>query len=177
MIQYVALLRGINVGGKRKLLMKDLKQLFNKLGFRNIITFIQSGNVIFEYKSTNNSTLETSISEAILKQFNYDVPVIVRSQEEWNDLIQSNPFINEDINKLHLILLQDSPPQESISKLNKIKSPDDQFVIDNQHIYILCHGPFHKTKFTNASIEKHLKLSATTRNWKTISKINGLMSK
>ncbi|TRX62378.1 DUF1697 domain-containing protein [Carboxylicivirga sp. M1479] len=177
MIQYVALLRGINVGGKRKLLMKDLKQLFIKLGFRNIITYIQSGNVIFEYKATSNSTLETSISEAISEQFDYDVPVIVRNKKEWNGLTQSNPFIREDINKLHLILLQDSPPQESISMLNKMKSPNDQFVIGNQHIYLLCHGPFHKTKFTNTSIEKHLKLSATTRNWKTISKINGLMSK
>tara|TARA_R110001583_G_scaffold54526_2_gene166787 strand:+ start:836 stop:1393 length:558 start_codon:yes stop_codon:yes gene_type:complete len=177
--KYIALLRGINVGGKRKLLMADLKALFSKLGFSNIITYIQSGNVVFESdKDEKNIKLASQIEIAILDHFKLDVPIMVRKASEWEQIISDNPFLNDKdigIERLHLTLLDAIPEQAQIAELKQIVLDSEQFEVIGQEVFLCCKDKFSsKSKMTNTLFEKKFKCKSTSRNWKTVMKLSEL---
>ena len=115
MTKYISILRGINVGGKRKILMADLRELYQSLGFENIITYIQSGNVIFDSKKKNaGSAFTKKIKAAIFEKYGFDVPVIIRSVEEIKNIIESNPYLKKEgvqIENLCVTFLSDVPAE------------------------------------------------------------------
>lgn len=168
----IAILRGINVGGKRKILMADLKALCEELGLEQIKTYIQSGNVIFNSKK-ENTELEDLLENAIAEKFGFIVPVIVRNSSEFETSISKNPFFkkNADINRLHLTFLKEKPKNEYLEKVLSYHSDPDKFKIDEKEVFIFCEGKYHKTKLNNNFFEKKLKVGVTTRNWKTILKL------
>jgi len=177
--KYIALLRGINVGGKRKLLMADLKALFSKLGFSNIITYIQSGNVVFESdKDEKNIKLASQIETAIQEHFKLDVPVMIKKTNEWKQIISDNPFLNDKnigIERLHLTLLDGIPEQDQIDDLKQIKLDSEQFEVIGQEVFLCCKDKFSsKSKMTNTLFEKKFKCKSTSRNWKTVMKLSEL---
>ena len=180
MTKHIALLRGINVGGKRKVLMADLKILFSKLGYTNCITYIQSGNIIFDTDGQkNNSQLAETIQKAILDHYQLKVPVMVRKLNEWMQTIKENPFFNNSsisIDRLHLTLLDKNPEEELISKLRTMDLGSDEFVVIGQDVFICCEGKYSQSKLTNTLFEKKLDCQATTRNWKTVLKLSELCS-
>ena len=181
MTKLIAILRGINVGGKRKILMSDLGDLFESMGFKNVVTYIQSGNVIFD-KSGNLSTLKISnqIEKAIKEKFGFDVPVILISSRAISDAVTSNPYYKEkgvDTNQLHLTFLKELPSDENRILTESYNYEPDKFIIDGQNVFILCRGKYHKSKLTNSFFEKRLETTATTRNWKTVLKLLELSSK
>ncbi len=170
----IALLRGINVGGNRKILMKDLKTLMEKCGFRSVKTYIQSGNVIFENsENISNKKIGQLIKNAILDAFGHDVPTIVIDAKEIEIVKNENPFLlrDVDISSLHVTFLHDTPEQEHVSQLNQFEFGDDKFSIASNCIYLLCQKPYHKSKLSNNLFEKKLNVGATTRNWKTVLKL------
>ncbi len=171
----VAILRGINVGGNRKILMADLKLLFEELGFSNIVTYIQSGNVLFN-SNTENELLADRIEQAIKANFGFDVPVIVRSANELKKAIEANPFYDAeaDVNKLHLTFLKEKPTAENLQHTVSYNYEPDKFVIDGKEVFIFCENKYHESKLTNIFFEKKLKVGATTRNWKTVLKLMAL---
>ncbi|MGZ2368399.1 DUF1697 domain-containing protein [Ancylomarina sp. YFZ004] len=175
MTKYIALLRGINVGGKRKLLMADLKNLFAKLGLSNCITYIQSGNVIFEMlKDDANQTLANKIQQAISAKYELEVPVMVRKYIEWEQVILDNPFFKDksiSIDRLHLTLLDKEPDLDRIIDLKKKDFGTDQFEVVGHHVFLCCTDKYSKTKMTNGLFEKKFDCKATTRNWKTVMKL------
>ncbi|NQU33219.1 MAG: DUF1697 domain-containing protein [Bacteroidetes bacterium] len=179
MTTYISVLRGINVGGKRKILMADLKKLYLSLGFQNITTYIQSGNVIFDYPtSTDNENFENNIQEAILQLYGFDVPVIIRKSEELQQIFNSNPFIKTedfDINKLHLTFLKKKPEKENIDGLALIDTSPGKYQIIDKDIYIYCNGRTIDSKLTNKLFENKLKVRATNRNWNTVTKLHELI--
>lgn len=166
----IGILRGINVGGKRKVLMEDLRNLCENLGLEKVQSYIQSGNLIFN-SATQNSELENILEKAIFSQFGFKIPVIVRDQKELEASIESNPFEKSDINKLHLTLLKEISAQESIQAIEDFNSEPDKFVIQEKDIYIVCENKYHKSKLSNNFFEKKLQVVATTRNWKTLTKL------
>ena len=171
----VAILRGINVGGKRKILMADLKSLCEKLGWKEVSTYIQSGNIIFKSEKENRE-LEDELAKGISEHFGFDVPVLVRSSEELQNSVEQNPFYNSeaDISKLHFTFLKDKPEAEELQVIKSHSFEPDQFAIDNQGIFIYCEGKYHESKLTNNFFERQLKIGATTRNWKTVMKLSEL---
>lgn len=168
----IAVLRGINVGGKRRILMVDLKSLCEKLGWQNVESYIQSGNLIFN-SDKPNSELENDLEKAIEERFGFSVPVIVRSSKELKSSIEKNPFDDESasIDQLHLTLLKEKPAQENTELIQNYVSEPDSFQIIDKDVFILCKGKYHKTKLTNNFFEKKLLTGATTRNWKTVLKL------
>jgi uncharacterized protein (DUF1697 family) len=177
--KYIALLRGINVGGKRKLLMADLKALFSRLGFSNTVSYIQSGNVVFESeKGDNNIELAKKIETAIQEHFKLDVPVMVRKASEWKQIVSANPFLNDKsigIERLHLTLLDETPEDPQIDDLKQIVLDSDQFEVIGQEVFLCCKDKFSsKSKMTNSLFEKKFKCKATNRNWKTVMKLSEL---
>ncbi|NLP56645.1 DUF1697 domain-containing protein [Lutibacter sp. B1] len=174
MVTYIALLRGINVSGHNKLKMTDLKQCFIDLGYTNITTYIQSGNVIFQSNKLETKHIENKISKVIATNFNYEINVLVLTKDDLLLIYNSNPFLqNEGIDstKLHVTLLNDTPNLDNLHQINHLKNNNDEFVILNKTIYVHCPNGYGKTKLTNNLFEKKLNSKATSRNWKTISKL------
>jgi len=171
----VAILRGINVGGKRKILMVDLKALFEDLGFTDIITYIQSGNVIFNsVEETSNTELSDKIEKAITEKYGFEVPVIVRTASELKKAVSINPFLQKDevnIDRLFLTFLKNTAHEEYRLKTEILDFNPDKFSIKDEHVFIFCAGKYHQSKLTNNFFESKLKTRATTRNWKTVMKL------
>ena len=168
----IGILRGINVGGKRKILMADLKTLCENLGWENVSTYIQSGNLIFN-SDKPNTELEHDLEKAITDNYNFDVQVIVRTAKELNNSIIKNPFLKEgdDIKQLHLTFLKEKPNTEQTEKILTFSHEPDRFKIIDEDAFISCSGKYHESKLTNNFFEKQLKIGATTRNWKTVMKL------
>lgn len=169
----IAILRGINVGGARKILMADLKSLLEALGYTEVSTYIQSGNVFFKASETAHQKLENAIEKAIKDQYGFDVPVIVRTAKELECAVESNPFYHEetDVNKLHLTFLKAQPEIENKKLTESYSYEPDQFEIIGNDVFIYCENKYHQSKLTNNFFEKKLKVGATTRNWKTVLKL------
>lgn len=179
MQKYIALLRGINVGGKRKIKMVDLKESLGQLKFLNIITYIQSGNVIFQSDEPDVVKLADKIHDSILKDFDLEVPVQVFSKDSWSDLLVSNPYFKtgeEDISKMHVTFLATTPTKEKLSFVDNYNACDDQLEIRSLRVYLFLPNGYGRTKLNNSFFESKLKVPATTRNWKTISKLDELSS-
>ena len=178
-MRYISILRGINVGGNRKILMAALKSALEKVGFQDVQTYIQSGNVIFDSKETDNRMLEVQIQEIIAETFGFDVPVIVRTSGEWAESIVNNPFLKEndqDIEKLHLTFLKDQPSSENLEKISSLEFLPDRFQVVGKEVFVYCKNGYGRSKITNDFFEKKLKVQATTRNWKTVLKLHEMVN-
>ena len=174
MKKYISILRGINVGGKRKILMADLRNSLKAIGFQNVETYIQSGNMIFEAEENQNKTFAQAIQSSIFKSHGFDVPVIVRTLSELKKAQDQNPFLkgkDPGINQLHLTFLSEIPSPENLTKIKAYDYCPDQFEIVENNAFIKIPGKYHKSKLTNVFFEKKLDLQATTRNWKTVLKL------
>lgn len=176
-MKYIAFLRGINVSGKNSIKMAALKAMFQTLGFNNVETYIQSGNVIFEFDACDTVSLEVKIKEEIDKTFGFHVETIVRTIEELINIISNNPLLveaNIEIDKLHVTLLLNKP-EEAIESLNLKKEENEKYIIRGKEIYLYCPNGYGNTKLNNTILEKKLKVAATTRNWKTMNKLLEMM--
>jgi len=174
-VRYVVLLRGINVGGKNKIKMIELKNMFESISFKNVKTYIQSGNVIFDYDFIDYIKLANQIEKKISENFGFSVKAVVRREDEFRKIVNNNPFLNEpgiEIDKLHVVLMENIPDPELVLLLDVKKEENERFVIISKEIYLYCPNGYGKTRLNNSMFEKKLKISATTRNWKTIKNIN-----
>ena len=167
MKKYIVLLRGINVSGKNKLPMEELRDLLNDLGFQNVQTYIQSGNIILDSDKGKSVTCNT-IKEGIQNKFGYDVPVIARTITEWKKGIASYPFSTENTKIVAFVFLNKKVYE---AKIDVKKIDQDKYLIDNDMVYIHCPSGFGKTKLANKLFEKKLNVTATTRNYNTTLKL------
>ena len=172
---YISVLRGINVSGQKKILMTDVKAIYEKLGFKDVKTYIQSGNVVFKSeKKLPETEAAQKIEDAIQKKYDFHVPVIIRSLPEIKKVIESNPFLQQkdvDLKKLHVTFLSEIPSEESVKNLENLSFSPDQFIINEKEIYLHIPESYGLTKLSNSFFEKKLKVKATTRNWNTINKL------
>jgi len=180
MTVYIALLRGINVGGKNKMKMADLKGLFESLGLARVETYIQSGNVIFE-SNENEGNLKQQIEHAIQSTLDLSATVILRTAAEFERLILNLPFTEEEVSSaesansegesLYAAILSQAPSPEMLDYLTAFANKGDQLRIINRDIYLLFDHSIRNSRLAN-NLAK-LGAAYTVRNWKTI---NGLYS-
>jgi uncharacterized protein (DUF1697 family) len=170
---YVALLRGINVGGKNSLPMKDLAEIFEKAGCSHVTTYIQSGNVVFKADAKLAQKISDVISKEIKKGFKLDVPVVVRSAKELMKVSKSNPFFKKGgtIDTVHVAFLLHTPQKTAIQSLDAKRSPGDAFEVVGSEVYMHCPNGFGRTKLTNQYFDSKLATTSTVRNWKTVLKL------
>jgi uncharacterized protein (DUF1697 family) len=175
MTNKIALLRGINVGGRRKILMAELRELLTNIGFVDVKTYIQSGNIFFNLsQEMSDAEISKAIEKLILDHYGFEVPAVVRSVVDIQNAIANNPFYEgneEDITHLHLTFLKEKPSAENLAKTETYNYEPDLFAIKDKDVFLSCHGKYHKSKLTNSFFEKKLKVSTTTRNWKTVLKL------
>ena len=174
---YISLLRGINVSGQKKIIMKDLKALYASLGFENVVTYIQSGNVIFKSNQSEDVLIEL-IEKAIANKYGFDVPVQIRSASEFEQIVKSSPFTELDLveegTRVMVTFLASPPSTESVAKLMTYVKEPERLIIVRREVYLHCPNGYGKTKLSNVFIENKLKVKATTRNWKSVTKLHEL---
>ena len=173
---YVALLRGINVGGKNKLPMKDLAALFVGVGATDVSTYIQSGNVIFRARPAIARSIVAAVTAGIAQQFGHRVPVVLRTAEELADAIEHNPYIAQGVDEsaLHLLFLADNPTAEGLAKLDPVRSAPDEYIVRGRDVYFNLKTGAADTKLTNAYFDSRLATVSTGRNWRTVLKLREL---
>lgn len=169
MTTYIAILRGINVSGAKTIKMEALRITFQKLDFENVVTYIQSGNVVFNSVENNTMQLVDKIAAAIQTDFGFDVLVIVLSAAELQSIFKNNPLNDgtRDTAFLHVTFLAEKPAAFNFSEIEARKQGDEAIVIDGKAVYLYCPHGYGKTKLTNTFLESKLKVAATTRNWRT----------
>lgn len=173
-MNYVCLLRGINVSGKNIIKMDALKNLFQNMGAQNITTYIQSGNVVFEYPEINSSIIEEQIADQIFSDFGLEVPVMVLTQQKLKQIVDENPFAQDktkEISFLHVTFLSDKPNAGNKEIILKNKAEAEDISLTDEAVYLYCPKGYGHTKLNNNFIENKLKVQATTRNWKTTLKL------
>jgi len=167
---YIALLRGINVGGHRKILMKDLRELLHTLEFKNIQTYIQSGNVVFHSKK-DSKTNGIEIKDAIKGHFGFDISVIVKTDQELQDIFKDCPFQINEKEKSYFMLLDKKPDEIGLKEVLRKSFDNEKVSITNNCIYFYSAVGYGRTKFNANFFEKKLKVNATARNYKTMLKL------
>lgn len=174
---YLALLRGINVGGNNKLPMNDLRDLFVGAGCRDVRTYIQSGNVIFVTDPHVIASLPGIISTQIAERFGFRAPVVVRTAAQIDDVVRHNPFVAEGAaaETLHVLFLADPPHARRVADLDPDRSPPDTFIVRGQEIYPRLPNGAARTRLSNAYFDTKLATTSTGRNWRTVTALRTLM--
>jgi len=178
---YIALLRGINVGGHNKIIMAELRSSLEQLGLQNVKTYIQSGNILFESDETEE-LLQTKIHDAIKEDFGVSSVVVIRTAEEIQQIVSQSPFSEQEISEadlsckgecLHVALLPTAPSKANSDKFLSYVNERELSVINGRDVYLLFFDSIRIAKLGNNL--KKLEVPATVRNWKTLMKLSSMV--
>ncbi len=173
---HVALLRGINVGGKNKLPMKELVAVFQAAGGDEVRTYIQSGNVVFRAPPSVAGGVAPAVMQGIADRYGYRVPVIVRTAEALRVVVDANPFVKagRDPKILHVAFLAARPSDSDIARLDPQRSPPDELAIAGREVYLCFPNGVARTKLTNDYFDRQLSTTSTLRNWRTVLQLRAM---
>jgi uncharacterized protein (DUF1697 family) len=172
---YIALLRGINVGGHKRIKMADLKKLFESMGLRKVKTYIQSGNVLFESEE-EAEVLGRKMEDEIKNEFGFSVTVVLRTASELEQIIENCPFTTDNLpegESVQVAFLAGTPTEEGIYYLKTYNSNPDEYQIIGNDVYLFFHQSILDSKL--ATQLPKLGVQATVRNWKTVSKLASMV--
>lgn len=173
---YIALFRGINVGGKHILSMKDIVAILDTMNYENIQTYIQSGNVVFQSKDKVSEKSAGEIGKLILDKKGFEPKVLLLSLEELQNAIANNPFATDNGKALHFFFLESQPDEPSMEQLESIKVKSEEFMLSNNVFYLYAPDGIGRSKLA-AGAEKALGVPITARNWNTVSALISLAEK
>ena len=180
MVTFVSLFRGINVGGNQKVPMNELKALHEVLGFKDVVTYIRSGNVVFTGENADVSHIATQISDAFVQQFGFQVSVMVRSATELAEIIARNPLQTQALNEpkwLVVLLLAACPASTALEDLQQAYHGPEEMRLIGQELYVFYPEGIGRSKLTLSLIEKKLRTAGTGRNWNTILQLQKLVQR
>ncbi len=173
-MKHLALLRGINVSGHNMIKMEALKAALEAIGFTNVVTYIQSGNVFVETEEESSFGVGFKIKQEIFKTFGHEVPVIVIGKNDLELCFKNNPFLKQkdvDTKKLYVAFISKELSSSAINELKISQFKPDEAVIDGNRIFIKYDIGAGKTRLDQKYIEKKLNVTATIRNWNTVTKL------
>lgn len=176
----VSLFRGINVGGNRAIRMNELKDLHESLGLKDIVTYIQSGNVVFTSDDKDLAQLPAKIEDSFAQKFGFHVNVMVRTADGLNDIIANNPFLNQPTKEskwVVVLFLTTRPESTALEDLQRTYTGPEELFLIGQQLYIYYPNGIGRSKLTLSLIEKKLKTNGTGRNWNTILQLQKMMQR
>jgi uncharacterized protein (DUF1697 family) len=170
---YVSLLRGINVSGRNRISMADLRALYETHGHDEVSTYVQSGNVVSHSKVRSAATVGRAIERAIADDLGLDVTVLVRTPAQLATLVDANPLIRDGVDpaKLHVTFLASKPARAAVAALAGRRYAPDECEVVGDAVYVVCPNGYGRTKINNTYLERVLGVAATTRNWKTVNQL------
>ena len=174
---YIAMLRGINIGPHKRIKMERLRESFEELGFDQVKTYIQSGNVVFKVAKTTPTELCRKIEERLLKDFGFSVSVILRTREQVGKVIRGNPLLKEkgiDPAKLHVAFLSDAPKAVSLVKLETITLAPDRACCLGKELYLYFPNGVSGSSLWKHPLDRVLMVTATMRNWNTVNQLHAI---
>jgi len=171
---YIALLKGINVGGHKKVPMADLRELLTKSGFENVQTYIQSGNVILQSSKSDISVIEKNIQESIMDHFGFEVSVLVKTRSDLKRIFEDSPFSEEEKKASYFIMLHNTAEDDLVKVASEKVYEGEEYKILKDCIYFFCEKGFGQAKFNANFFERKLKTFATARNYNTMVKLLSL---
>jgi uncharacterized protein (DUF1697 family) len=176
MQSWVALLRGINVGGKGKVPMKDLKLLFEGAGCENVRTYIQSGNVVFDAADDLAREIPATIAMAVKETLGVDTWLVLRSRDEMAQIVAGNPFADHNAppTSVAVAFLTEAPPNGTLDFIEEDESIPDKVILAGKDVYLYLPNGFSGSKLDPKFFTKSL-ANGTTRNWRTITKLMSMM--
>jgi len=169
---YVALLRGINLGSHNKVPMAALRTVVEGLGYDDVSTYIQSGNVVLT--STDSAAkVASALQKAIAKEFGIDVAVVVRSRPQLKKIVDGNPFAKKakEAGHLHVVFLAGKPKADKVKALTSAEWGDDEVAVKGTEAYLHLPNGYGRAKLNNMLVEKQLGVAGTARNWRTTTKL------
>jgi len=172
---YISMLRGINVGGHKRIKMDQLRASFEALGFDQVKTYIQSGNVVFKTTKLSPAALSKRIEERILCDVGFPVSVISRSSDEMARTIERNPFLSGrgiDQEKLHVMFLSQAPAPAALKKLADLTAAPDQCQSSDREIYFYLPNGVSQSVLMKSPVDRILAIVTTTRNWRTVNSLH-----
>jgi len=175
---YVALLRGVNVGGKVAK-METVRASFEALGFGKVTTYVQSGNVLFQTKAATEAALAKKIAARLEKDIGFAPAVLVLSAADLARVVAENPLLKDkgvDPTKLHVTFLDGPAPAAGLKKMEGLASARERLVCRGTTVYLYCPDGYGRSKLTNNVFERALKVGATTRNWKTVTTLSAMLA-
>jgi uncharacterized protein (DUF1697 family) len=172
-VVYAALLRGVNVGGKNRLPMKDLAAMFAEAGCTDVVTYIQSGNVVFRATEACAARIPAAIAKVVADCLGFRAPVVTRTAGELRGVLRGNPFLRAgaEAESLHVMFLADRPTPARVAALDSRRSPPDEFEVKGREIYLRLPNGGARTRLTNAYFDSKLATTSTVRNWRTVVKL------
>jgi uncharacterized protein (DUF1697 family) len=170
---YVSMLRGINLGGKNRISMPDLRAVYERHGHDHVTTYVQSGNVVSRTSARSASAVERAITSAIAAELGLDITVLVRTPAHLTKVLDANPFVRAGIDPkvLHVTFLAAAPEHRAVSDLDGAAFAPDEFRVHGTEVYVKCPNGYGRTKINNTWFERKLAVAATTRNWKTVTQL------
>jgi len=171
---YIALLRGINVSGQKKIKMAELRASLETLSFTDITTYIQSGNIVFKSDMGSITDLENQIHNLLLKDFGFEVPVLIKTHDEMKVAFENNPYEKDgtkDPKLFAVVFLKNKPDLENIALLKTYDYSPEEYILKDKIIYYYAAKGIGNAKMSNNFFEKKLNVQATSRNWKTTQKL------
>jgi len=170
---YIALLRGVNVGGKHILPMKALAELVSACKCRDVRTYIQSGNIVFAAPHDVVRKLPDTLAKKIQERFGFGSPVILRTADELAQVCRNNPFLKRGApeRELHVYFLSETPTREAIQSLDANRSLPDAFRVIGREVYLHMPNGVGRTKLTSTYLDSRLATVGTARNWTTVNKL------
>jgi len=178
MATYVVLLRGINLGSHNKVPMPALRTLLEGLGYEDVTTYIQSGNVILSTKDAAPKVGST-VHDVIAGEFGFDVDVVVRTPRQIEKVLDANPFVKTATgpNALHVVFLAAKPNVSKVKALTDADWGDDEVAVKGTEAYLYLPNGYGRAKLNNMIVEKQLGVVGTARNWRTTAKLFELSSR
>ncbi len=175
---YIALLRGINVGGGNKLLKGELVEIFAEAGCQDVRTYIQSGNVVFRATESLVDGLSARITAAIASSHGYQIPVVIRAGADFARVVGGNPFLagGADPARLHVGFLAETPDPARVATLDPDRSPPDAFEVRGNEVYLHFPAGVARSKLDNAYFDRTLNTVCTIRNWRTVCRLHEMAS-
>ena len=166
---YAALLRGVNLGALNRMKMPELRAFVEGLGCTDVSTYLQSGNVVFRSDRAAGA-LRRSIEQGIGSELGLDIPVVIRSRRQLEQLVAGNPFgrPKEKENMLYVTFLAEKPERERLRRLVEESFAPERFELVGQDVYLYVPNGYGRSKLSNALLERRLGVPATTRNWRTV---------
>jgi uncharacterized protein (DUF1697 family) len=168
------MLRAVNVGG-RKVAMSDLRALYERIGHDDVVTYVQSGNVVSRASTRSSAAVERAVSAAIADELGLAVDVLVRTPRQLRTVLEGNPFprgrARPDVKTLYVTFLATPPTASLVKQLDGQAFTPDEFRVVGREVYVHCPNGYGRTKINNTWFERKLKVPATTRNWTTVTKL------
>lgn len=171
---YIVLLKGINVGGHKKISMLELRELLLKMGFENVRTYIQSGNVILQSSEEETKKIEALIAKALFDYFGFEVSVLVVTRVHLKRIFDNSPYTDEEKKASYFMMLHNIPDEDSVKVASEKVYEGEDYQIINDCIYYYSAKGFGKSKFNTNFFERKLKTFATARNYNTMVKLLSL---